>query len=211
MGFNSSFSFFGIGIPELVLIVVLALVVLGPERLPGMAKDLIRAFFRVRNLSRDLTGQLEKELHLDEIREVRELKGLKTGSLVEAWANDELDINLDGDDKPDATAKGDGDKAKPADRARPAQPAPQPRPERTASQSPRAASGSDTVRKKVDTQSFIESGMTIGPPAAKPATGRGTAAQSAAKTDQGPNSTPAQGQSDPQAAGGQAADPPAAT
>lgn len=210
MGFNSSFSFFGIGIPELVLIVVLALVVLGPERLPGMAKDLIRAFFRVRNLSRDLTGQLEKELHLDEIREVRELKGLKTGSLVEAWANDELDINLDGEDKPDATAKGDGDKAKPADRARPAQPAPQPRPDRTASQSPRAASGSDTVRKKVDTQSFIESGMTIGPPAAKPATGRGSAVQSASK-NQGPNSTPAQGQSDPPAAGGQAADPPAAT
>ena len=210
MGFNSSFSFFGIGIPELVLIVVLALVVLGPERLPGMAKDLIRAFFRVRNLSRDLTGQLEKELHLDEIREVRELKGLKTGSLVEAWANDELDINLDGDDKPDATAK--GDKAKPADRARPAaKPAPKPRPDRTAAQSPRAAPGSDTVRKKVDTQSFIESGMTIGPPAAKPATGRGTAAQNASKTDPVPNSTPAQGQSDPQAAGGQASDPPAAT
>ena len=209
MGFNSSFSFFGIGIPELVLIVVLALVVLGPERLPGMAKDLIRAFFRVRNLSRDLTGQLEKELHLDEIREVRELKGLKTGSLVEAWANDELDINLDGDGKPDAAAK--EDKAKPADRARPAQPALKPRPERTASQSPRAAPGSDTVRKKVDTQSFIESGMTIGPPAAKPATGRGSAAQSAAKTDQAPNSTPAQGQSDPQAAGGQATDPSAAT
>lgn len=209
MGFNSSFSFFGIGIPELVLIVVLALVVLGPERLPGMAKDLIRAFFRVRNLSRDLTGQLEKELHLDEIREVRELKGLKTGSLVEAWANDELDINLDGDDKPDATAK--GDKAKPADRARPAQPAPKPRPDRTASQSPRAAPGSDPVRKKVDAQSFIESGMTIGPPAAKPATGRGSAAQNASKTDPVPNSTPAQGQSDPQAADEQASDPPAAT
>ena len=209
MGFNSSFSFFGIGIPELVLIVVLALVVLGPERLPGMAKDLIRAFFRVRNLSRDLTGQLEKELHLDEIREVRELKGLKTGSLVEAWANDELDINLDGDDKPDATAK--EDKAKPADRARPAKPAPKPRPDRTASQSPRAAPGSDTVRKKVDTQSFIESGMTIGPPAAKPTTGRGSAAQSASKADPVPNSNPAQGQSDPQAADGQASDPPAAT
>lgn len=204
MGFNNSFSFLGIGIPELVLIVVLALVVLGPERLPGMAKDLVRAFFRVRNLSRDLTGQLEKELHLDEIRQVRELKGLKTGSLVEAWANDELDINLDGDNQPDAAAK--EDKAKPADRARPAKPAPTAptaNRERTASQSPRAAPRADAVQKKVDSQSFIESGMTIGPPAAKPATGRGTAAQSASEADDT--------SSDPATASGQASDPPAAT
>lgn len=97
MGFNSSFSFLGIGIPELMLILVLALVVLGPERLPGVAKDLIRTFFRVRNLSRDLTGQLEKELGVEELKELR---GLKTGGLVEAWANDELDINLDRDDAP---------------------------------------------------------------------------------------------------------------
>ena len=204
MGFNNSFSFLGIGIPELVLIVVLALVVLGPERLPGMAKDLVRAFFRVRNLSRDLTGQLEKELHLDEIRQVRELKGLKTGSLVEAWANDELDINLDGDNQPDAAAK--EDKAKPADRARQAKPAstsPTANRERTAAQSPRPAPRANTVQKKVDSQSFIESGMTIGPPAAKPATGRGAAAQSASEADGTP--------SDTETASGQASDPPAAT
>lgn len=204
MSFNNSFSFLGIGIPELVLIIVLALVVLGPERLPGVAKDLVRAFFRVRNLSRDLTGQLEKELHLDEIRQVRELKGLKTGSLVEAWANDELDINLDGDNQPDAAAK--EDKAKPADRARQAKPAstsPTANRERTAAQSPRAAPRADTVQKKVDSQSFIESGMTIGPPAAKPATGRRAAAQSASEAD-GTSS-------DPETASGQASDPPAAT
>lgn len=201
MGFNNSFSFLGIGIPELVLIVVLALVVLGPERLPGVAKDLVRAFFRVRNLSRDLTGQLEKELHLDEIRQVRELKGLKTGSLVEAWANDELDINLDGDNQPDAAAK--ENKAKPADRARQAKPAPTANRERTAAQSPRPAPRANTVQKKVDSQSFIESGMTIGPPAAKPATGRGPAAQSASEADDT--------SSDPATASGQASDPPAAT
>ena len=201
MGFNNSFSFLGIGIPELVLIVVLALVVLGPERLPGVAKDLVRAFFRVRNLSRDLTGQLEKELHLDEIRQVRELKGLKTGSLVEAWANDELDINLDGDNQPDAAAK--ENKAKPADRARQAKPAPTANRERTAAQSPRPAPRANTVQKKVDSQSFIESGMTIGPPAAKPATDRGPAAQSASEADDT--------SSDPATASGQASDPPAAT
>lgn len=90
-------NFLGIGLPELMFIVVLGLVVLGPDRLPTVAKDLIRAFFRIRNLSKDLTGQLEAELGFDELKELRELKGMKTGGLVEAWANDELDLNLDGE------------------------------------------------------------------------------------------------------------------
>lgn len=90
-------NFLGIGLPELMFIIVLGLVVLGPDRLPTVAKDLIRAFFRIRNLSKDLTGQLEAELGFDELNELRELKGMKTGGLVEAWANDELDLNLDGE------------------------------------------------------------------------------------------------------------------
>jgi len=96
MGFNSSFSFLGIGLPELVFIVMLALVVLGPERLPSVAKDLIRAFFKLRNLSKDLTGQLESELG---VTELKELKGIKTGKLIEDWANDELDLDFDADDQ----------------------------------------------------------------------------------------------------------------
>ncbi len=96
MGFNSSFSVLGVGLPELVFIVMLALVVLGPERLPSVAKDLIRAFFKVRNLSKDLTGQLEAELG---VAELKELKGIKTGKLIEDWANDELDLDFDEDDK----------------------------------------------------------------------------------------------------------------
>ncbi len=101
MGFNNSFSLMGIGIPELVFIVMLALVVLGPERLPSVAKDLIRAFFKVRNLSKDLTGQLEAELG---VAEIKDLKGIKTGKLIEDWANDELDLDFDQDDKDRQTA-----------------------------------------------------------------------------------------------------------
>ncbi len=96
MGLNGP-NFLGIGLPELMFIIVLGLVVLGPDRLPTVAKDLIRAFFRIRNLSKDLTGQLEAELGFDELKELRELKGMKTGGLVEAWANDELDLDLDGE------------------------------------------------------------------------------------------------------------------
>ncbi len=136
MGFNSNFSFLGIGIPELVFIIMLALVVLGPERLPTVAKDLIRAFFKVRNLSKDLTGQLETELGLAEIKE---LKGIKTGKLIEDWANDELDLNFDEDDENrKASAKSKTKKAlpkklssAPKSKAKAALPEPDEKPEKT--------------------------------------------------------------------------------
>ena len=136
MGFNSNFSFLGIGIPELVFIIMLALVVLGPERLPTVAKDLIRAFFKVRNLSKDLTGQLEAELGLAEIKE---LKGIKTGKLIEDWANDELDLNFDEDDENrKASAKSKTKKAlpkklssAPKSKAKAALPKPDEKPEKT--------------------------------------------------------------------------------
>ncbi len=95
MGFPSSFSFLGIGIPEVMLILILALVVLGPERLPGVAKEIVKGFFRLRNLSKELTGQLEQELGMEELKELNNLKDIKTGGLIEKWANDELDLNLD--------------------------------------------------------------------------------------------------------------------
>ncbi|CAN5486526.1 hypothetical protein BH10CHL1_BH10CHL1_01210 [soil metagenome] len=61
-------SFFGIGIPELVFIVVIALIVLGPERLPSTMREIAKMWGYVRNLSRDLTSQFGDELKvLDDI------------------------------------------------------------------------------------------------------------------------------------------------
>lgn len=111
MGFGSNFSFLGIGIPELVFIIMLALVVLGPDRLPGVAKDLVRAFFKVRNLSKDLTGQLEQELG---VAEIKELKGIRTGKLIEDWANDELDLDFDEDEEDRKAAKSQATKSQAA-------------------------------------------------------------------------------------------------
>ena len=61
-------SFFGIGLPELLFIVVIALIVLGPERLPSTMREIAKMWGYVRNLSRELTSQFGDELKaLDDI------------------------------------------------------------------------------------------------------------------------------------------------
>lgn len=45
---------FGIGFPELVLILIVALIVLGPEKLPDLAKALGRAYTEFKRAGEDL-------------------------------------------------------------------------------------------------------------------------------------------------------------
>lgn len=54
-------SFFGIGLAELFFIAVIALVVLGPKRLPETIRQIARAWGYVRNLSRELMAQFNEE------------------------------------------------------------------------------------------------------------------------------------------------------
>lgn len=49
---------FGIGIPELMVIMVVALIVLGPKRLPEVAKALGKALAEFRRATSDLTEEL---------------------------------------------------------------------------------------------------------------------------------------------------------
>jgi len=61
-------SFFGIGLPELILIAILALIVLGPERLPGALRQMAQYFRQFRALTQEVTSQFSEELKmLDEI------------------------------------------------------------------------------------------------------------------------------------------------
>ncbi len=48
---------FGIGTGELLLLFIIALVVLGPERLPGLARDLGKAMQDLRKTSDELTSE----------------------------------------------------------------------------------------------------------------------------------------------------------
>jgi Sec-independent protein translocase protein TatA len=66
-------SFFGIGAPELIFILILAGIVLGPHRIRDAARWLGKTTAQLQAISRGFTAQLSKEL--DAIDESGELKG----------------------------------------------------------------------------------------------------------------------------------------
>lgn len=59
-------SFFGIGLMELVVIAVIALIVLGPERLPGAMRSVANFMRQLRELSSEFTSQFSEEIKMIE-------------------------------------------------------------------------------------------------------------------------------------------------
>ena len=58
---------FGIGMPELVVTLVVALIVLGPKRLPEAARGLGKAFAELRRATSGITEELDNaQIMLDE-------------------------------------------------------------------------------------------------------------------------------------------------
>lgn len=66
-------SFFGIGLPELVLILVIAGIVMGPERIGVAARWLGKTSAQLQAISRSFVNQLNAEL--DGIQDVDEIRG----------------------------------------------------------------------------------------------------------------------------------------
>lgn len=62
---------FEVGFTEIVLILGLALLVLGPEKLPGLAQKVGRWTGRARSMARQLRNQLEQEVTLEELAKSR--------------------------------------------------------------------------------------------------------------------------------------------
>lgn len=68
---------FGIGLPELIIIMGLALLVLGPERLPELARMLGRAYAQLRRASEEFQQTLRQDMAaLDRQEEVRQNKAI---------------------------------------------------------------------------------------------------------------------------------------
>ena len=59
-------NIFGIGIPEIAVIVVLALLIFGPKRLPQLGKTIGKALKGLQTASKEFENEINKTLKLNE-------------------------------------------------------------------------------------------------------------------------------------------------
>jgi len=84
---------FGIGLPEFILIMALALIVVGPEKLPDLAKTLAKQLMELKKTANALKDSLQEELQEAE-RASEESEQLKAGKVAGL-----LEGNKDGEGK----------------------------------------------------------------------------------------------------------------
>ena len=60
---------FDIGFPELLVILLVGLVVVGPDKLPQLIKSLTKSFRAIRSYLNQIRSQLERSVGMDEIRQ----------------------------------------------------------------------------------------------------------------------------------------------
>ena len=61
--------FGSIGMPELIIILVIALIIFGPRKLPELGKSLGRSLNEFKKASQDLQNTLEQEIKIEEQKE----------------------------------------------------------------------------------------------------------------------------------------------
>ncbi len=88
---------FGIGVPELMLIMVIALIVIGPDKLPQVAKQIARFVGDLKRASEDFKKQLDVD-GLEDIRELKEMANLKNPQTWKKNFDRLVDIDRDAND-----------------------------------------------------------------------------------------------------------------
>jgi Tat protein translocase TatB subunit len=68
---------FGIGLPELIVIMVVALLVVGPSKLPELARSLGKAFNEFRRMADEVKETIEEEVLKEEEKKEEEIEETK--------------------------------------------------------------------------------------------------------------------------------------
>jgi sec-independent protein translocase protein TatA len=78
--------FGSIGMPELIIILVIALIIFGPRKLPELGRSLGRSIGEFKRASNELRNTLEEEIRVEEQREQRAAIRAEQDSAVAAAA-----------------------------------------------------------------------------------------------------------------------------
>jgi TatA/E family protein of Tat protein translocase len=82
---------FGIGMPEMLVILALALIVIGPKKLPDLAKSLGRAMREFKRATNEFKETIQLDSELSEVKE--------TFNDISDGVKDAVDLNLNPDKK----------------------------------------------------------------------------------------------------------------
>jgi sec-independent protein translocase protein TatB len=93
---------FDIGFSEMMVIAVLALIVIGPERLPRVARTLGHLAGRLQRYVADVKADINREIELDELRKMRD-------SMQQAASNFQSSVNSEINKASEAVSKVEGE------------------------------------------------------------------------------------------------------
>jgi len=78
---------FGIGMPELLVVVGIALVIVGPKKIPDLAKSLGKGFAEFKKATQEIKNQLEID---DTIHDIKDTINDAKGDIINVSSKDEL-------------------------------------------------------------------------------------------------------------------------
>ena len=95
---------FDIGFSELLVIAVVALLVIGPERLPKVARTAGIMFGRLQRYVNDVKADIQREMELDELRKLRSQFEDAARSVQDSVQEVDKEVRAVGDDLNQAVA-----------------------------------------------------------------------------------------------------------
>jgi sec-independent protein translocase protein TatA len=103
---------FGLGIPELIVIFVIALVVFGPKKLPDLGKSIGRAMAEFKKAQQEFQESVQSEMK--EVQKTANLDELKKlGNLADQSLSKEIDAATSAELRTDEQKTGSGPEQKP--------------------------------------------------------------------------------------------------